>query len=95
MDIENKKEELRQMVGGRYRDVLESSNAVNHLTKILNEIKTELKRTCNLSSSFNNGLDIKEYSQQLSSNFKDAAKTLIMYNTFIAQVILYLCYNKF
>lgn len=76
------------MVGRRYRDVLESSNAVKYLTKIFNDIKTELKKIANLSLSFNNGLDKRHYSQQLSLNFISGVKFLIMYNTFIAQVIL-------
>lgn len=86
MDIENKKEELRQMVGRRYRDVLEASNAVKHLTEILDEIKKELKETRHISSAFNVGLGDKNCDQDLSTNSILTVQNFMMYNTFIAQV---------
>ncbi|CAD5208644.1 unnamed protein product [Bursaphelenchus xylophilus] len=44
-EIETKKEELRQMVGRRYRDVLEASNTVKRLNELSEEIVTQLGDT--------------------------------------------------
>lgn len=43
--MEEKREELRKMVGRRYRDVLEASNTVKRLTEIAGEIADRLENT--------------------------------------------------
>ncbi|CAD5205901.1 unnamed protein product [Bursaphelenchus okinawaensis] len=51
-EIETKKEELRQMVGRRYRDVLEASNTVKRLNELSDAIVRQLGETRTVLAPF-------------------------------------------
>jgi cysteinyl-tRNA synthetase len=82
-EVEKKKEDLRQMVGRRYRDVLQAANAVKRLTEISQNIVDEL-HTLKSSVSL-----IEHHSQskpEISSTKKLAAQRFILLNSIMPLV---------
>jgi hypothetical protein len=85
--VEKKKEDLRQMVGRRYRDVLQAANAVKRLTEISDQILSQVQtmKTSTISAI--------ESHHQLSTKAPTArqktAQQFILLNSLMSMVCFY------
>lgn len=84
--IESKREELRQMVGRRYRDVLEASNTIKRLTEITGELAAILEENSRKKVQ-NEGAGKEGGQQQIHRARSHDAKQRLMLLTNLMQMV--------
>ncbi|VDK29028.1 unnamed protein product [Anisakis simplex] len=75
LEMEEKKEELRQMVGRRYRDVLDASSSVRRVTQIADQFSSNIHQIRSAASE--RTIDVIEHSPVISSSLVLRITTLI------------------